>query len=225
MENCYVFLFNKECLKEKAFDQEYNDANAKFEDGILLYSTLDPKKLGDKLRENFITSPKSELIMYIITDLIMEDDNHMGIFPYRNDNITSVYSFMNDCLNDVFISPIPNLELKISIYSIAIYTPYINGHIPETQYKLIDEKQMLQNNFDDFTRRGLKELFIKNYYVEYEDHNVNNATIELSNLKNKLMLQKDKPNKIIENSNFILDNKIIHSDEIILKALPGLTSP
>ena len=219
MENCYVYLFNKECLKDKVYDQESKDIG--FEDDILLYSTINPKKLGEKLQEHFSMHPKSKLIIYVITDLMIEY-NVKGIFPHSNENnVTSVYSFIQNCLSEVL--PLPNnnkddVELEISVYSIAISTPYNNGHIPDAFYDISDEKAMLQVEFDKFADLGLKKLFIKNYYVDYKEDNVNNATDELLNLKNKLMLQKDKPEYVIDNSSFIKENTIIFTDKITLNA-------
>lgn len=222
--NSYIFLFNKECLKEQGFDQEKEDRNAIFEDDVLLYRTIEPEKLGEKMSHQIINNKKSSFIVYIVTDLLVESgdggDMKMKIFPHSTDKVMGCHSFIEKCLDTIKSivenhNELENIEIEnISVYCIAVQTPYVNGHLPPTLYQsLSDEKSHLLQRFKKFKERiNLKELLIETYYVRYDEDRKEKATNELINLKNNLLMKKDKPNKTIKESLFISNNNMISFD-------------
>ena len=216
----YVFLFNKECLKEQGFDQKYEDKNAKFDDNILLYSTVYPLKLANKLRFHIDENPKTALIIYIITDLLIEDEEK-GLFPYLDNSITDVSRFIETCVEEMLSSyddEDEKLDLEISVYCLAVETPYVHGNIPNNLYRsLEDEREQLKQTFsDDFKGKGVKKLDITSYYVKYDKDREKVATNELLNLKNNIMLKKEKGVNVIDSSTFIANNKVIEKHKLVL---------
>lgn len=214
----YVFLFNKECLKEHGFDQEEQDNHAAFDDDILLYSTINPKKLGQKLKTHLLQHPNSSIVMYIITDSLMDSQDRVVIFPFADDKMVNIYKFVEMCLNEVYKDDDEryNGNLELFVYCVAVKTPYDEGHVPENEYaSFTDEASVLQRTVNDtFKNRGLKKLYIETHFIEYDKDRTKEATNELMTLKNTIMLKKDKKSVAITDSHFVKNNEVISTNTL-----------
>ena len=233
----YVFIFNKECLKEQGFDQEEQDKNAKFEDDILFYSTLDPTKLGGKLSDQIIQKPNCAFTIYIIADYLVENkqddgvrnDEPRNIFPKLNDAITmtGLYTFIDECLDEIgkILTPrindedIEDLDIEMSVFCIAVESVYNEGHIPRNFHQsLSNEVDVFKGNYKSIHRNNinLNKLKIHIHEVGYNMIRKKEATNELIALKNSIMLKKDKPDIIFKYHIFFKNNETLNTFECSL---------
>ena len=241
----YVFMFNKECLKEQGFDQEEQDKNAKFEDDILFYSTLEPTKLGEKLSNQIIHEPNCAFTIYIITDYLVEnkqfpsstDSQQKNMFPSVKSSttmmMTGLYTFIDECLDEIEKNLSPhmvneefenNLDVEMSVFCIGVETPYNEGHIPPSLHgSYSNEMDNFKQTYNDTHKNNinLTKLKIKVYYVGYDTIKIKEATNELTALKNSIMLKKDKPDIVFKDHVFFKNNDLLHTSELSLAKNPS----
>lgn len=236
----YVFMFNKECLKEQSFDQEERDKNAKFEDDILFYSTLEPTKLGEKLSNQILYKPKCAFTIYIITDYLVKNKQFLGSTDSQQKNMfpsvkssptmmmTGLYTFIDECLDEIEKNLNPymaedyikdNLDIEMSVFCIGVETLYNEGHIPPSLHgaysnELANFKQTYNDTHKD--NINLTKLKIKVYYVGYDTIRIKEATNELTALKNSIMLKKDRPDIVFKDHVFIRNNDLLYTSEFLL---------
>ena len=185
----YIFIFNKECLKHGGEIEENTD----FDDMVLIYPTLDPLSLSNKVISRINNDPDTrvrKLIIYCVTDMINKDQE--CLFPFEDDNkkyLIGIHDFIDIFLSHVFQNVDFGSISDLEVYLLCVETPYDNKFPPKFRSSNDEGKLKLEESFLSFESKGLKSLDINIKSMRIDMNDIENSTKDLILLKNRIMMQ------------------------------------